>query len=254
MKKAFHPALQGLSGNDPALPLIRRARDFRLYTEDGKRLRDLWQYGGRAVLGHKPPGVLREMKNAAERGLFAPLPSGLGKRFHRALEKAFPGCAIRVYPDREGLEWALDGLSMDGLRPLDPVFDGGSPKSAPGDRPRLWRPFMEGEPILPISPVPPGFSIPILPLPWTNAPWILINKSREGEQTDAFENLSPGELCSPLVLSAAIRALYDLIAAPPRSPRPAASSARPRAGQIRRPAAPPPLSVIRLIAKLPTFF
>ncbi|MDR3145398.1 MAG: hypothetical protein LBU21_03905, partial [Treponema sp.] len=61
------------------LPRIRRARDFRLYTEDGKRLVDLWQDGGRALLGHTPPALFREIKNTAARGLAAPLPG-----FHEA--------------------------------------------------------------------------------------------------------------------------------------------------------------------------
>jgi glutamate-1-semialdehyde aminotransferase len=62
------------------IPPINRARDYRLYTQDGRRLVDLWQYGGRAVLGHNPPGVLRELKNSAERGLFVPLPHPRDKR------------------------------------------------------------------------------------------------------------------------------------------------------------------------------
>ncbi|MDR2784383.1 MAG: hypothetical protein LBB83_00550, partial [Treponema sp.] len=66
------------------IPAIRRARGFRLYTADGRRIVDLWQYGGRAVLGHTPPAVLREMKNTAERGLFVPFPGPQERRFLKA--------------------------------------------------------------------------------------------------------------------------------------------------------------------------
>ncbi|MDR1129249.1 MAG: hypothetical protein LBL20_08050, partial [Treponema sp.] len=78
------------------IPAISRARDFRLYTPDGRRLVDLWQYGGRAILGHTPPSVLREMKNTAERGLFAPLPGPQERRFLKALSALLPGYLFRV--------------------------------------------------------------------------------------------------------------------------------------------------------------
>ena len=50
------------------VPHVLRDRGWRLYTQQG-RLIDLWQYGGRAILGHNPPGMLRAIKNNAERGL-----------------------------------------------------------------------------------------------------------------------------------------------------------------------------------------
>jgi hypothetical protein len=84
------------------LPPIKRARAYRLYTESA-RFVDLYLDGGRAVLGHNPPGVLREMKNAAERGLFAPYPSYYMKRFEKALSLLFPGKAFTVYGSMEAV-------------------------------------------------------------------------------------------------------------------------------------------------------
>ena len=37
----------------PRVPVIRRARGYRLYGFDGRRCLDLFQDGGRAVLGHR---------------------------------------------------------------------------------------------------------------------------------------------------------------------------------------------------------
>ena len=75
------------------LPVLR-ARDFHLYLE-----------GGKAVLGHKPPRVLVELKNAAERGLFAPFPHPLEKRLYKALAAAKPGGGLW---QRRGIYLALE--------------------------------------------------------------------------------------------------------------------------------------------------
>ena len=81
------------------LPMVLRARDFHLYRDNGKRLTDLWLQDGKAVLGHKAPKVIVELKNAAERGLFSSLPHPLERRFLKALEVFFPGRAFRLYRD-----------------------------------------------------------------------------------------------------------------------------------------------------------
>ena len=79
------------------IPAVLRARDFRLYTDGGKRLVDLWQNGGAAILGHTPPSLLRELKNTASRGLYAPFPHFLEGRFLKALSSIFPGRDFRLY-------------------------------------------------------------------------------------------------------------------------------------------------------------
>jgi hypothetical protein len=88
------------------LPPVKRARGYRLCTENA-RFVDLYLDGGRAVLGHNPPGVLREMKNAAERNLFAPYPSYYTRRFEKALSLLFPGKSFVVYGSIETVPSAL---------------------------------------------------------------------------------------------------------------------------------------------------
>ena len=159
------------------LPPVLRARDFFLYLEGGKRLTDLWLSGGKAILGHKPAKVLRELKNSAERGLFAAFPHPLEKRFFKSMGELFPGKAFRLYTDRASLFWALEESGEKEVQ--------------------LWRPFLEGQNneahvLLPV-------------LPWPLGPEVLVLEKNH----DAF--FPAGDLISPVLLAPAARALYDLI-------------------------------------------
>ena len=78
---------------EPALPRVRRARGYRLYTEEGRRLLDLYLDGGAALLGHRPELLGRELKNVAGRGLLGNLPSSYPLRLRRTLRRALPGHA-----------------------------------------------------------------------------------------------------------------------------------------------------------------
>ena len=77
--------------SEATLPLVRRARGYRLYTEDGRRLLDLYLDGGAALLGHRPELLGRELKNVAGRGLLGNLPSSYPARLRRILRQALPG-------------------------------------------------------------------------------------------------------------------------------------------------------------------
>ena len=163
------------------LPPVLRARDYHLYLEGGKRITDLWLSGGKAVLGHKPPRVLGELKNAAERGLFSPLPHPVEKRFIKALGGLFPGRSFRLYADDNSLSRALEEAGFSG-------------------KVSLWRPFMDrdGEDNFPVL-------VPVLP--WSQGPAVLaLEKSAEA-------SFPSGDLVPPVLLAPSVRALYDLAAA-----------------------------------------
>lgn len=102
---------------------VQRARGFRLYTTRG-RLVDLWLADGAALFGHKPAGFVHTLKNAAERGLFAPYPSHYHARFEKALTRLFPGRVFRIY------EASRLGREKSAL--LDTFVP-----------PPVWRPFAE---------------------------------------------------------------------------------------------------------------
>ena len=188
-----------------SLPRVLRARDFHLYTEGGKRLVDLWLYGGKAVLGHKPPRFLLKLKNAAERGLFTPLPHPLERRLTKALAAFFPDRSFRFYNDPFSLYRAVEkALLSEGTHCQisaipDPAFPGSDDEKAVASR---WRPFVEPAPKAPIL-------IPVLP--WPLGPAVLaLDKSLEA-------SFPQSELIPPVLLAPAARALYDL-AAKLRSP------------------------------------
>jgi hypothetical protein len=181
------------------LPPVLRARGFRLYLNGNRRVVDLWQDNGAAILGHTPPAVLRELKNSAERGLFAPFPHFTEHRFIKALSQLFPGKAIRVYSDKSSLRRALAATGI----PVDtPVIDPSvSDTTIAGDTCLFrWRPFLpfawpRGTMLLPT-------------LPWSLSPVALVY--------DEPLALPSSDYIPPLILSAATRAVYDLIAAVPK--------------------------------------
>jgi hypothetical protein len=173
------------------MPEIHRARGWRLYAKDGSRIVDLWQYGGRALLGHTPPGLLRALKNSAERGLFVPFPHFAEERFRKALAALLPGRRFRFYAGGEGLGAALSAAEK--------ILPGRARNSA------VWRPFLD----IPSGPL----FIPVLPFPFPGAPAVLV---LDPEADSALEGVLPVETVSPTALAAAARCVWDLIAAPGR--------------------------------------
>lgn len=177
------------------LPMVLRARGFHLYLDGNRRVVDLWQDNGAAILGHTPPAVLRELKNSAERGLSAPLPHVTEHRFIKALLRLFPGKAIRVYSDNASLRRALAATDI----PVDtPIIDPSmSDTTSAGDTCLFrWRPF------LPFT--WPGSAVLLPTLPWPLSPVALVY--------DEPLALPLSDCVPPLILSAATRAVYDLIA------------------------------------------
>ena len=173
-----------------SIPQVLRARGWRLYTDNGRRLIDLWQYGGRAILGHNPPGMLRAIKNSAERSLYAPHPHFSGDRFFKALAVLLPGHTFRIYESEAFLNQAVSQVQA---------------------APALWRPFLdkEAQNALQLEPV----LLPVLPFPFPGAPAVL---AIDAEKATVLEKLPPSHLLSPVALTAAARCIYDLIASPKR--------------------------------------
>jgi len=177
------------------IPTVLRARGFRLYLSNGKRLVDLWLNGGAAVLGHTPPNILRELKNTASRGLYAPFPHFTEARYLKALSKIFPKRFFRLYaaPPQE----------------LSVLFNNGNAK--------LWRPFTdptspfavtENAPIL--IPVLPGIQL------WRGGlPFGLCAVTAESETQPA--DLPESDMLPPVLLATATRGIHDLLAAPNRA-------------------------------------
>jgi len=223
--------MNGHSAMDNAFSLLRlvptvlRARDFRLYTNgkaatakgaggEKQRLVDLWQNGGAAILGHTPPAMLRELKNTASRGLYAPFPHFLEDRYLKALSRIFPGRTLRLYAAPPP---GLEKMAMDGNA-------------------ALWRPFLDPKDPLAVPANAPPVLVPVVP---GIHGWRVV-ENRQGETIalplglcvlaidgsaaagiDVQADLPPGDFISPVLLAVAARGIHDLLAASPSRGNPA---------------------------------
>ena len=189
------------------VPTILRARDFRLYTrgKPKQRLVDLWQNGGAAILGHTPPSMLRELKNTASRGLYAPFPHFLEDRCVKALSRIFPDRDIKLYAAPPP---GLETLAANGTA-------------------TFWRPFLDPKNPLAVPQNAPQVLIPVVP---GIQGWRKVEK-RHGEtivlplglcvlaiaKSAIVEHvrLPTGDFLPPVLLAIAARGIHDLIAAAP---------------------------------------
>jgi hypothetical protein len=230
-------AANGFNSDDFSLlrlvPQIVRARDFRLYTKDGKRLVDLWQNGGAAVLGHTPPAMLRELKNTASRGLYAPFPHFMEQRFIKALSRLLPGRSFRIYatpPNNFFSDNVLREMFKDGSTALwRPFLDFGLPENVQtaGDTSvSLEATSLDAAPPSAKTPAPqapaPRLVIPVLPgiQGWRSGlpqglPFGLCVLAASGGFEGEYASLPPGDFLPPVLLAAATRGIWDLIAASP---------------------------------------
>jgi hypothetical protein len=184
----------------PALPLVRRARGFRLYDMQGKRTLDLWREG--AILGHRGASALTAMKAGLDQGLATGLPSAWEGRLCAALARMFPGYpSVRIFSSRAR---ALAALSLP-LDPWDPAV--GAAASAEALEAALWRPFL---------PAVAGARVllPVLPLTVCGAPapaCCALDPSTTLPESDHL----PGYL-----LAGALHALSALTSGSPSRPSP----------------------------------
>jgi len=181
------------------LPNVLRARGFRLYLSNGKRLVDLWLNGGEAVLGHTPPNILRELKNTASRGLYSPLPHFAEGRYLKALSIIFPNRSFRLYasPPQE----------------LSVLFNKGEAK--------LWRPFANSAAPFAVtenSQTATPILIPVLSGIQTWRGGLPLGLCVVVAETEAqLANLPQSDILSPILLATATRGIHDILAAPNRA-------------------------------------
>jgi hypothetical protein len=143
------------------VPLIRRARGFRLYDASGGRLLDLWQAGGEAILGHRPARAGAALKAALDRGLAAALPTAWEARLVAALAVRFPACrTVRLYATRDRALEAASRVLGTAVVPAD-VADPALGVCGAAEV-GLWRPFLGIDPpwrvVLPVLPFTVGGS------------------------------------------------------------------------------------------------
>lgn len=181
------------------IPPVRRARDCYLYTQDGRRILDLYRCGGLALLGYRPARIAAAEKRRLEQGLSAPLPTRDFANLERVLRALFPSHPhVTVARD---YATALAAAAAAGFgQPLDPAFGGAVSPPLPGRargapptrRACIWRPFL---------PLPAGcrLILPRLPYPAAWAPQPLCS-------ADAAASVG-GSVISAVSLAGAVVAL-----------------------------------------------
>ncbi|MEI6386395.1 MAG: hypothetical protein WCQ50_07160 [Spirochaetota bacterium] len=202
-----------------SLPPLRRARQHRFYLGNGDRILDLWQDGGRGILGARHAGLGVSIKAMLDRGLDRALPSIHDARLEKALKSRWPSAfTFRIYRNEDRALCSLarvlgtDAAALCGAGLLggDPVRDParetfaeiqGSAAST-GDA-TLLRPFAKwigGEP----TPFP-EVAVALLPLPRGSGPGVLAFGSAA-----AAESAWASDLVPPLMADSAAKALYAL--------------------------------------------
>jgi hypothetical protein len=150
--------------------------------------------------------MLRELKNTASRGLYAPFPHFMEQRFIKALSRLLPGRSFRIYASPPN-NFFSDNAARE-------MFKNGS--SA------LWRPFLdfglpENVQTARNTPVP-RLVIPVLPgiQGWRSGlPLGLCVLAASDGFKGEYASFPPGDFLPPVLLAAATRGIWDLIAASP---------------------------------------
>ena len=215
------------------LPPLTRTRGYRLYDNGGRRYLDLYQDGGRGILGHRPSGMATALKDALGKGGLAPYPSILEKRLSRHLAELLPGyTCFRLYASFErlleaislsigtgldestGVSGGADTLVVSPLRLTDPALPRDTADCAAdfsdGVEVPLWRPFLSaGSSVVQL----PGIIVPVLPFPGSMAPWVAAFRK------DPVASVPASDTISPAAVAAMSRAVCDMISSVRSTPR-----------------------------------
>jgi hypothetical protein len=143
--------------------------------------------------------MLREIKNTAGRGLYAPFPHFLESRYRAALSRIFPDKDFRLYAAPPPQLEALVAAESGGVRCNTVAF---------------WRPFVNPAAPLSVPENAPPVLIPVVPgiQGWRGGLplGLCVLAVKNGFETPP---LPPGDFLSPVLLAVAARGIYDLIAA-----------------------------------------
>ena len=180
---------------------IRRCRGHRLYTGDGRRILDLWQGGGRAILGHRPAGTTARIKDDLERGLWSPLAGGRDAALAASITRLVPGCedaTVRLYRNFErALNAVASVVAIDTVRdlPREPFSQDRDLSVV------IWRPFLPSALWDRVLAASPDVILPVVPIPMAFQ-----------MQPVIYRDVSPpsGDLIAPVELSAAASAVDRL--------------------------------------------
>ena len=175
------------------LPEISRARGYRLYCNNGKRIIDFYQDSGKAVLGHRVSGTSLSMKQAVDKGVFFSCRTRYDIRLKNAV-KAFAGDSVffSVFTDYRTL--------FAGLGREEPCFFP-VPENPSADT-VFWHPF-SGYSISDLL-EKYRYVIPVIPMSGSFSPALVLSR----KQLPKFPS---GDSVSPVLLAPFINVIYKLI-------------------------------------------
>ena len=156
------------------IPVIKRARGYRLYTEKGDKILDFCQDGGRSVLGYTPPGFSLSLKQEISKGTYSSLPSRSGPRVIKALQM-LAGVSLSGAGVFSSAEKALLSISSAEGREynlINPLFSNNQPEDVK-DKVVLWYPF--GSSSLSSNLSLYKYVLPVIPFPGSFAPYTVIS-------------------------------------------------------------------------------
>jgi hypothetical protein len=165
---------------------VRRARRCYLYTQSGKRLTDMYQEAGRAILGWEGDTARRVFKNTLNRGAAGSFESQEAFQLEKAIRKLLPGFPV--------IRWYAGASSALITH---------------------WRPWLHTCSVLHGEDIPGPAVLLLPPFPFILNSVILAARD---EQTIAQIDQSGAALCPlqvplfpPCLLAAITRSIYDLM-------------------------------------------
>lgn len=168
---------------------VKRARGCFLYTRSGARLVDLWQEGGRAILGWGGGKPFTALKNALDRGVTGSFPTAFSRRLESAASALLAQKRkVFAFASRQAAIAAALRLSSDGVS--------------------FWRPW--GAEGVDWSAVDCAIITP--PLAWASPLYVLAVRPEAAEGAEGVES----DIIPAPLAAAAARAMSDLAAEIPR--------------------------------------
>jgi len=178
------------------IPLIKRARGYRLYDYKGNRYLDLYQNNGHSILGHNTHYISKLMKNIISCGLISDLPSIYHKRIKKELKHTFD--QYKSFLIFNSMEQAAATITKLTGKLIDKISD---PVLGDIREVSFYRPFLPKQ-ILKELFSKARILVPIFPFSIGGSPVIVCFK-------DTIANI-PELPVSPLLLAGTLKSIYSL--------------------------------------------
>lgn len=118
------------------LPEINRAREYRIYDKNGKKIIDCFLDAGRFICGHRPEKSALAIKNEVSKGSLYNYPTICAKSLDRHLKKIFP--KVKYFYLFKTEKQLFAALEKPNSRIVEAVFYNKKKNEIP-----VWRPFSQ---------------------------------------------------------------------------------------------------------------